>query len=89
MKPVAIARHFRSEGPGYLAIYLEHLGVSASCRDAAELAQSWCFSGAREVASHPGPGVQSAEAMQRDRAARLATLHAAADRIYGCRMQGL
>ena len=27
MKPVAIVRHFRTEGPGYFAIYLERLGV--------------------------------------------------------------
>lgn len=49
-----------------------------------ELIESWCRSGAREIARNRSrsPAVQPVEEIQRDMAARLEDLHRTADRIH-------
>jgi hypothetical protein len=49
-----------------------------------ELIESWCESGAREIARNRSrsPAVQPVEEIERDLDARLEDLHRTADRIY-------
>ena len=54
-----------------------------------ELIATWCASGADEIASSPGPGVQSAAEIQADMDNRVPQLHGLADRIYSRWIQGL
>lgn len=67
----------------------KHLALQCHVEMTAELIEAWCHSGAGEIARYPGPGVQSAEAMQRDLDTRLAQLHRFADRIYSRWIEGL
>ena len=67
----------------------KHLGMQCHIEMTAELIESWCRSGAQEIADSPGPAVQSADAMQEVLDARLARLHAIADRVYERWMEGL
>jgi GMP synthase-like glutamine amidotransferase len=67
----------------------KHFAMQCHVEMTAELIEAWCHSGAEEIASHPGPGVQSAEEMQRDLDTRLAGLHRLADRIYSRWIEGL
>lgn len=60
----------------------KHIGMQCHVEMTAELVASWCCSGALEIASSAGPGVQTAAAMQVQLDARLRQLHALADRIY-------
>lgn len=67
----------------------KHLALQCHVEMTAELIEAWCHSGAEEIARYSGPGVQSAEAMQRDLDVRLARLHRLADRIYSRWIEGL
>lgn len=60
-----------------------HIAMQCHVEMTAELVAAWCDSGAREIAAaSPGPAVQSVDEIQRNLSARLAGLHAVADRIY-------
>lgn len=62
----------------------KHLGMQCHVEMTRELIESWCESGAREIARNVkrSPAVQPVEEIRRDMDARLALLHRAADRIY-------
>lgn len=62
----------------------KHLGMQCHVEMTHELIESWCESGAREIARNVkrSPAVQPVEEIRRDMDARLALLHRAADRIY-------
>jgi len=62
--------------------YGEHLALQCHVEMTAPLVQSWCASGAREIAASPGPAVQAPEQIQRDLDVRVAQLNRIADRIY-------
>ena len=67
-----------------------HLGLQCHIEMDEALVERWCEEGASEIAQAAGsPGVQSAEAIRRDLGARVARLHAAADRIYARWAKGL
>ena len=55
----------------------------------AELIETWCRTGAQEIADSPGPAVEAPGEIERDLGRRLADLHAVADRIYARWMEGL
>jgi GMP synthase-like glutamine amidotransferase len=67
----------------------KHLALQCHVEMTAELIESWCRTGGREIEESDGPAVQSAEEIQRDLGVRLAALHTAADRLYACWSQGL
>ena len=66
-----------------------HIGMQCHVEMTPELIAAWCASGAEEIASSPGPGVQSAAEMQADLGDRVPRLHALADKIYSRWIQGL
>jgi GMP synthase-like glutamine amidotransferase len=66
-----------------------HLALQCHVEMTAELIETWCRSGADEIAAHPGRGVQSVDEMQCALDVRLAALHRLAERIYGQWMKGL
>ncbi|HVS26130.1 MAG TPA: type 1 glutamine amidotransferase [Burkholderiales bacterium] len=67
----------------------QHLGLQCHVEMTPELIKSWCETGAREIASSPGPAVQSAQAMQTDLPTRISKLHRVADRLYRRWLKGL
>lgn len=67
----------------------KHLALQCHIEMTCELIEAWCDSGAEEIASHPGPAVQSTAQMRSDMAARLAAMHAVADRLYALWVEGL
>lgn len=67
----------------------KHLALQCHVEMTAELIEAWCHSGAEEIATCPGPAVQSPEEIQRDLDRRLARLHAVADRVYARWVEGL
>ncbi len=67
----------------------KHLALQCHVEMTAELIEAWCHAGAEEIAQSAGPGVQSAEEIERDLDRRLARLHQQADRIYGRWVEGL
>jgi GMP synthase-like glutamine amidotransferase len=67
----------------------KHLGMQCHIEMTAELIESWCRSGAQEIADSAGPAVQSPDAMQEALDSRLAPLHAIADRVYERWLEGL
>jgi GMP synthase-like glutamine amidotransferase len=67
----------------------KHLGLQCHVEMTAELIESWCRSGAEEIANNPGPAVQPAAEIESDLDQRLAQLHAVADRVYARWMEGL
>lgn len=66
-----------------------HLGMQCHVEMTEAMIRSWCVSGAAEIATHPGPSVQPAAAMQADLAERLGALNAVADRLYQRWIAGL
>ena len=66
-----------------------HLAMQCHVEMTPELIKSWCETGAREIASNPGPAVQSPQAMQADLHARVSRLHRIADRLYRRWIKGL
>jgi GMP synthase-like glutamine amidotransferase len=67
----------------------KHFGMQCHVEMTAELIETWCRTGAQEIAESPGPAVQSPVEIERDLARRLADLHAVADRIYARWAEGL
>ena len=67
----------------------KHIGMQCHVEMTVELIESWCRSGAREIAESASPAVQAASEIERDLDRRLANLHAVADRIYARWMEGL
>jgi GMP synthase-like glutamine amidotransferase len=61
-----------------------HLGMQCHVEMTEALVESWCASGAREIARHlsKSPAVQPVEEIRRDLSARLERLHRVADRVY-------
>jgi len=60
-----------------------HLGLQCHIEMTEELVRTWCGTGAREIAVHSGPSVQSVDAILEKIESRLSQLHAVADRVYG------
>ncbi len=67
----------------------KHFGMQCHVEMTAELIETWCRSGAKEITENPGPAVQTSEEIQRNLDQRLARLHALADRIYTRWVEGL
>lgn len=67
----------------------KHLGLQCHIEMNTELVHSWCESGEREIAESGGPAVQSTAEIRRALDARLAALHAVADRLYSRWTAGL
>jgi GMP synthase-like glutamine amidotransferase len=59
-----------------------HLGMQCHIEMTPEMIESWCESGAREIARSKSPAVQTVEAIKAAAAQRLAGLHAVADGVY-------
>ncbi|HXZ95964.1 MAG TPA: type 1 glutamine amidotransferase [Burkholderiales bacterium] len=66
-----------------------HLGMQCHVEMTPELITSWCETGAREIAAHQGPSVQSAQEMQADLDNRVSQLHRIADVLYSRWIEGL
>lgn len=66
-----------------------HLGMQCHVEMTAAMIRHWCVSGAEEIATHPGPSVQPAAAMQADLTERLGALNAVADQLYQRWIAGL
>lgn len=68
-----------------------HFGMQCHVEMTREMIESWCASGAREIARSLGksPAVQPVEEIRRDLRARLSALHRVADRIYERWIAGL
>ena len=60
----------------------KHLGLQCHVEMDRSLVDSWCATGAQEIAHGDGPAVQAVMEIQRDLATRLNDLHAVADRVY-------
>lgn len=67
----------------------KHLGMQCHVEMTANMVQSWCDSGAREIAANPVPTVQDAATMQTGLQQRIEALHAVADRLYTQWIKGL
>ncbi len=59
-----------------------HLGMQCHVDMTRELIESWCESGAREIARARSPAVQPAATIRAEIEARLPELHRVADRVY-------
>lgn len=67
-----------------------HLALQCHVEMTRDMIEDWCRVGAEELeTAKASPAVQSAEGMMQDVEARLAALHAVADRLYGQWVQGL
>lgn len=66
-----------------------HLGLQCHVEMTAELIDAWCESGAKEIARHPGPSVQSVDAIREGMATKLEPLHRVAERLYDRWTEGL
>ena len=66
-----------------------HVGMQCHIEMTPEMIQTWCESGAEEIAASLSPAVQSATAMQADLDNRTRQLHAIADKVYSRWIQGL
>jgi GMP synthase-like glutamine amidotransferase len=67
----------------------KHLGLQCHVEMTSEMIDAWCVSGAKEIASHPGPAVQSVDVIQAEAETNLPRLHGYADRLYSRWVQGL
>jgi GMP synthase-like glutamine amidotransferase len=69
----------------------KHLGMQCHIEMTAEMIESWCETGAREIEENVGlsPAVQKAEQMLENLPARVEALHRVADRVYERWIQGL
>jgi GMP synthase-like glutamine amidotransferase len=66
-----------------------HLALQCHVEVNADIVHSWCNTGEPEIAASDSSAVQSTAEMQRELAARLATLHRVADRLYDRWVTGL
>jgi GMP synthase-like glutamine amidotransferase len=68
----------------------KHLGLQCHVEMTEDLIRAWCKGGAHEIeAAKDSPGVQSPARIEKNLAARVAALHAVADRIYDRWAEGL
>ncbi|HKX53294.1 MAG TPA: type 1 glutamine amidotransferase [Nitrosospira sp.] len=67
----------------------KHLGLQCHVEMTEEMVKDWCSHGAEEIASNPGHGVQSPEAMQTDLSGRILRLHQLADKLYEHWLNGI
>lgn len=67
----------------------KHLGMQCHVEMTERMIDSWCESGAGEIAASPGPAVQSAAQMHESMGKRLARLHEVAGRLYDHWLLGL
>lgn len=68
----------------------KHLGLQCHVEMTEEMVRSWCRGGAREIESaRNSPGVQNPARIEKNLPARVAALHAVADRIYDRWSEGL
>lgn len=65
------------------------LGMQCHVEMTEAMIRRWCIEGAREIAAASGPGVQTAQAMQANMAAKGRALNAVAERIYTRWIAGL
>jgi len=63
-------------------VFGKHLALQCHVEMTADMVQTWCAQGAKEIADNPGSSVQTAAAMQADLARRVKTLNRVAERIY-------
>jgi len=66
-----------------------HLAMQCHIEMTAELVQTWCDTGAREIAESQSPAVQSVAEMLEDLQPRLTALHEVADTVYSRWVEGL
>ncbi len=66
-----------------------HIGMQCHVEMTRELIESWCESGAREIARARSPAVQPAATIRAEIEARLPELHRVADRVYDRLTAGL
>lgn len=66
-----------------------HLGMQCHIEMTPGMIQTWCETGAGEIASSPGPAVQTAEAMQADLDTHIPRLREIADKLYSRWIQEL
>ena len=66
-----------------------HIGMQCHVEMTPSMIQTWCASGADEIANSPSPAVQSPEVMQADMEVQTQLLHRIADKIYSRWIQGL
>jgi GMP synthase-like glutamine amidotransferase len=66
-----------------------HLGLQCHIEMTEELVQTWCRSGAREIARSDSPAVQPVAAILQDLEARVTALQEVADAAYGRWVRGL
>lgn len=59
-----------------------HLGMQCHVEMTTEMIESWCASGAREIARSAGPAVMSVEQIKQRLPERVRALHLVADRLY-------
>lgn len=67
----------------------KHLGMQCHVEMTTEMVKRWAESGAREIAAQSVATVQSPASMQTDLPQRIKALHAVADRLYTCWIEGL
>lgn len=66
-----------------------HLGMQCHIEMTPDMIQTWCETGADEIAASPGPAVQTAVAMQADLDTHIPRLREIADKLYSRWIQGL
>jgi GMP synthase-like glutamine amidotransferase len=66
-----------------------HLGMQCHIEMTPELIESWCATGAGEIAACVSPAVMQVEAINVDLHSRLEALHKVADKVYARWIQGL
>ena len=67
----------------------KHLGMQCHIEMTPEMIESWCVSGAAEIAGSASPAVQSVESIKAQASRHLPALHAAADGVYDRWIRGL
>ena len=66
-----------------------HIGLQCHVEMTEDLVESWCRTGAREIARSPGPAVQDPQTIRAAVAQQLPALHQVADRIYATWLEGV
>ena len=69
----------------------KHIGMQCHVEMTAEMVETWCATGAREIdeSAAVSPAVQNAADMRENLAARIEALHRVADRVYDRWIEGL
>jgi GMP synthase-like glutamine amidotransferase len=66
-----------------------HLGMQCHVEMTPQLIESWCATGAGEIAACVSPAVMDVESIKADLDQRIAALHQVADKAYGRWLRGL